>query len=84
MQGAVATAAGCAEPRAEGEAILQLSTPGAEIQAYVRKPPAARKPVGYNRAFLGAYRPNQSFYLAPVERAHLRGTPAIAVQPAGT
>jgi len=83
---AVGTAAGRAEARAEGEAVLPLSKPGAEIQAYVRKPPEMRKPVGYNRAFLDEYRPNESFYLMAAERAHLRevGTPAIAAQPAGT
>lgn len=79
-------AAGRAEAGAEGEAVLPLSKPGTEIKAYVRKPPEVRKPVGYNRAFLDAYRPNETFYLTAAERAHLRevGTPAIAPQPAGT
>ncbi len=83
---AVGAAAGRAEARAEGEAVLPLSKPGTEIKAYVRKPPEVRKPVGYNRAFLDAYRPNETFYLTAAERAHLRevGTPAIAPQPAGT
>jgi len=83
---AVGAAAGRAEARAEGEAVLPLSKPGTEIEAYVRKPPEVRKPVGYNRAFLDAYRPNETFYLTAAERAHLRnvGTPAIAPQPAGT
>lgn len=86
VQAVVGTAAGRAEARAEGEAVLPLSRPGAEIQAYVRKLPEARKPVGYNGAFLNAYWPNESFYLSAAERAHLRevGTPAIAGQPAGT
>jgi len=54
--------------------------------AYVRKPPEARKPVGYNRAFLDAYRPNVSVYLSSKERKHLRlvGTPKVAVEAAGT
>jgi len=86
VQVAVGAAAGRAEVRAEGEAVLPLSKPGTEIEAYVRKPPEARKPVGYNRAFLDAYRPNETFYLTAAERAHLRevGTRAIAPQPAGT
>jgi len=85
-QAAAGTASGRAEARAEAEAVLPLSKPGAEIQAYVRKPPEARKPVGYNRAFLESYRPNESFYLTAAERAHLSevGTPNIAAQPAGT
>jgi len=86
VQIAVGVAAGRAEARAEGEAVLPLSKPGTEIEAYVRKPPEVRKPVGYNRAFLDAYRPNETFYLTAAERAHLRevGTPAITPQPAGT
>ncbi|ESW64737.1 hypothetical protein NKL07_01620 [Mesorhizobium sp. C280B] len=59
-------AAGRAEAWAEAEAVPPLSEPGAEIQAYVRKP------IGYNRAFLESYRPNESFYLTAAERAHLR------------
>lgn len=81
-----AAAAGKAEVRAEEEALLPLSKAGKEIQGYVRRPPEARKPVGYHRAFLESYRPNESSYLSADERAHLReaGTPKIAEQPAGT
>lgn len=66
---------------------LPLSREAEGIQAYVRQPVAARKPVGYDRAFLDAYRPKQTFYLTEQERAHLRrvGTPVVATpQPAGT
>ncbi|MGE0713853.1 MAG: Fic family protein [Alphaproteobacteria bacterium] len=86
VQVAVGTAAGRPDARATGEAVLPLSKPGIRIEAYVRGPPEARKPVGYNRAFLDAYRPNETFYLAAAERTHLIaiGTPAIAPQPAGT
>ncbi len=82
---AAGVAAGRAEARAEGEALLPLSAAGREIQAYVRKPPEARKPAGYNRAFLASYRPNETFYLTAAERGHLRevGTPKIVAQPAG-
>ncbi len=70
----------------EAEIVVPLSKEGGEIQAYVRKTPEARKPVGYNRAFLDSYRPGETFYLTEAERTHLReaGTPKIAVQPAGT
>jgi len=82
----VGAATGRGEAHAEGEALLPLSAAGNEIQELVRKPIEARKPVGYNRAFLNAYRPNDTFYLSPAERKHLRaiGTPEIAEQPAGT
>ena len=48
--------------------------------------PVARKPLGYDRAFLDAYRPNASSYLSERDRAHLAavGRPQIAEQPAGT
>jgi hypothetical protein len=70
----------------KAEAVLSLSEHGAEIQKHVRRPPEARKPVGYNRAFLDSYRPNDTCYLSRAERAHLRevGRPKIAEQPAGT
>ena len=86
IEAAVGVVAERAEARAEGEALLPLSNAGAEIQVYVSRPPEARKPVGYNQAFLDAYRPNDTYYLSPAERAHLRqvGTPMIAEQPAGT
>ena len=63
-----------------------LSTAGTEIREYVSAPVAARKPVGYDRTFLDSYRPNETFYLSPTERAQLReiGAPSMAVQPAGT
>lgn len=81
---ALGVAAGTGEAR--GEALLPLSSPGTEIQKRVRQPPAARKPVGYNRAFLESYRPNESPYLTQAERSHLRevGTPRTAKRPAGT
>lgn len=73
-------AAGSAAGRAE--ALLPLSEDGAEIQRNVRQPPKAREPVGYERAFLEAYRPKESFYLSTAERAHLRevGTPSLSAR----
>ncbi|MDN5869575.1 MAG: hypothetical protein L0H73_02455 [Nitrococcus sp.] len=75
-------------PVAEGEeeAVTPLSAAGEEIHAYLRKPPAVRRPAGYIRAFLDCYRPNESFYLCAEDRAHLAkiGKPAFEAQPAGT
>ena len=68
------------------EAIPPLSQTGEEIRAYVRQRPEFRQPVGYDRAFLDSYLPNETFYLSETEGAQLRktGTPRIAEQPAGT
>jgi hypothetical protein len=79
-------AAGVARAEAQGEALLPLSKAALSIQKYVRGPIAKRKPVGYDRAFLDSYRPNESAYLSEQERKHLRevGTPKIAVETAGT
>lgn len=86
IEAADGAAEGRAEARAQGEGWMRLSEPGTEIQKYVRSPPGKRRPVGYNRFFLDSYRPNETFYLSPAERAHLRamGTPKIGEQPAGT
>ena len=68
------------------EVVPALSEAGAEIREYVRQPPAARHPVGYDRAFLDSYRPNETFYLSQAERERLHevGRPVTAGQPAGT
>ena len=65
---------------------LALSSAGAEVQEYVRQPPAARDPVGYDRAFVDSYRPNETFHLSQAERERLHeaGRPVTAGQPAGT
>jgi len=65
---------------------VPLSKQAVDIQRHVRKPLRARKPVGYQRAFLDAYRPNDTAYLSGKERARLRevGTPSSGEQPAGT
>ena len=82
----VGAAAGRAHVEAGGEALLPLSKPAAEVRDYIRRPLERRKPVGYNRAFLDSYRPNDNFYLSAAERKHLRevGNPQTAEQPAGT
>lgn len=77
-----------ASPIAEdaSEAAIPVSPAGAEIRAYLHQPPTARKPAGYNRAFLDSYHPNESFYLTAEERAHLAtvGKPVFEARPAGT
>lgn len=61
-------------PTSEANGAPPLSEGGAEILDLIRQPPAARTPVGYNRAFLDAYRPNATSYLSDAERAQLRET----------
>ena len=65
---------------------VPLSQQAAQIREHVCAPLSARKPVGYQRAFLDAYRPNDTAYLSAKECMHLRevGTPISGEQPAGT
>jgi DNA-binding transcriptional ArsR family regulator len=61
-----------AQPEAAAdEAAVRLSPESQEIRVYLRQPLAARKPVGYNREFLNAYRPGETFYLPQGARARL-------------
>src|SRR6266850_1340886 len=78
--------AGTLELEPQAAIVLPLSRAAIEIQKYLQQPISARKPVGYNREFLESYRPNETTYLSPAERARLRdtGNPNIAPQPAGT
>lgn len=71
---------------AEGETYVPISAAGKEIRDYVRQPVQNRKPVGYNREFLEAYRPNETWYLTPEIRGHLHhiGRSPAAERPAGT
>jgi hypothetical protein len=68
------------------ELLLPLSEAGREIRTYIDRPLHTRTPVGYDRTFLEAYRPNDTAYLSASQRAHLRqvGTPELPAQPAGT
>lgn len=70
----------------EATDIVPLSPEGQALLAYVRQPVAARQPVGYDRAFLDGYRPNETFYLTEAHRAHLAtiGKPQIEAAAAGT
>jgi Fic family protein len=78
--------AGEARIERQGSLFVPVSAKGTAIQEYVRQPPQARKPTGYNRKFLDRYRPNATWSLSEKEREHLRriGTPQAAEQPAGT
>jgi len=66
--------------------VVPLSEQGTELRASVRRPLAARDPVGYRHVFLDGYRPNESFYLSAGERQHLAklGRTNGTDQPAGT
>jgi DNA-binding transcriptional ArsR family regulator len=68
------------------EEAMPLSPAGKEMRTYLSQGVNARKPVGYNREFLGAYRPNATFYLSEEQRAHLAhvGRPNFQNQVAGT
>lgn len=65
---------------------IPLSADSQDILAYVDQPPEARKPVGYQRDFLDAYRPNETWYLSESLRRQLHnmGRTADVDEPAGT
>ncbi|SPK77235.1 Fic family protein (plasmid) [Cupriavidus taiwanensis] len=65
---------------------IPLSADSRDIVAYIDQPPEARKPVGYQRDFLDAYRPNVTRYLSDSLRRqlHKMGKTAQATAPAGT
>ena len=56
---------------AYGETDIAVSPEAGEIKRAVREPIQRRRPVGYERAFLDAYRPNETFYLPAATRQHL-------------
>lgn len=65
---------------------IPLSADSLDIVAYIDQPVEARKPVGYQREFLDAYRPNATWYLSESLRRQLRtmGQTGEAEAPAGT
>jgi fido (protein-threonine AMPylation protein) len=69
-----------------GETYVPLSTNGAAIRTALRRPRQERRPVGYKRAFLDGYRPNEMFYLPDDIRRRLFdiGKSPGGEQPAGT
>lgn len=69
-----------------GEVYVPLSLEGEAIRQAVREPIQNRRPVGYNRAFLDSYHPNETFYLSSKIRQWLyeMGRSPKGRQPAGT
>ena len=69
-----------------GEAYVPVSSAGLEVRAEVNRPLHERRPVGYNRAVLERYRPNQDAYLSQAQRARLHewGRTSADGRPAGT
>jgi hypothetical protein len=65
---------------------LVLSSEAIRIQRSVTAPLATRKPVGYNRAFLDAYTPNETYYLPADTRNRLAEVGRVSKDslPAGT
>jgi hypothetical protein len=74
------------QPTAETAFRIPLTRAGADIERHVRQPLQKRMPVGYQRAFLDSYRPNECFYLPEPVRADLfaHGQAVGANAPAGT
>ena len=73
--------------QASTEAYIPTSPEGAMVRSWVRAPITQRRPVGYDRAFLDAYRPNETFYIGDPERRawlHQIGGTSVANRPAGT
>ncbi len=71
---------------AANDTAISLSPAAEKIRKSVHRPIQRRNPVGYDRAFLESYRPNETFYLPASERKKLRaiGQTDLAEQPAGT
>ena len=69
-----------------GEVYVPLSPEGEVIKQAVREPIQNRHPVGYNRAFLDSYHPNETFYLSSKIRQRLyeMGRSPENQHPAGT
>ncbi len=68
------------------EIYIPITAEAALIKQAIREPIQNRQPVGYNRAFLDDYRPNDSYYLSAKNREHLAdmgGSPNSDL-PAGT
>ncbi|MCZ6724155.1 MAG: Fic family protein [Gammaproteobacteria bacterium] len=74
------------EHAAQVETYIPISPQGNIIKQAVREPIQNRIPVGYNRAFLDEYRPNDIYYLSEETRQRLldMGRSPVSHQPAGT
>lgn len=53
---------------------IPLSADSNDVLAYINQPLEARKPVGYQREFIEAYQPNQTWYLSEPLRRQLHRT----------
>ena len=75
-----------AKHEVSAEVYVPVSPGGQKVLDYVRQPIQHRKPVGYDREFLEAYRPNETAYLPPEIREHLHniGHSPNGERPAGT
>ncbi|MEA3642124.1 MAG: Fic family protein [Lamprobacter sp.] len=71
---------------ARAELYVPISPEGLAIKESVRAPIQHRQPIGYRRAFLDDYRPNETWYLPSETRQRLleMGRPPGAERPAGT
>ncbi|MDY7578242.1 Fic family protein [Herbaspirillum sp. RTI4] len=65
---------------------IPLSADSQDILGYIDQVPEARKPVAYQRDFLAAYQPNDTYYLSASLRRqlHTMGKTADVDEPAGT
>jgi len=83
---AVAQARARASDVVHAEIVIPLSPAAKELEALVRQPLVLRQPVGYNRAFLDSYRPNETHYLDQSLRDELlsHGLAVSSQDPAGT
>ena len=77
---------GDAKSEGRGEVYIPISPEAKAIKQAVREPIQNRNPVGYNRAFLDEYRPNDTFYLSAETRQRLleMGRSPDGLRPAGT
>jgi hypothetical protein len=68
------------------ESYVPISAEGEQIRQYVRRSIQERRPVGYERALLEGYHPNQTYYLSHEIRTHLMqlGSRVDETRPAGT
>jgi len=77
---------GVAEPTGEYGEQIALSADSRDILAHVRTPWRERPDVHYDRSFLDAYQPNESYYLSASLRyqLHRMGKPLDEEAPTGT
>ena len=73
IQGSAAITEADDTMHATGEVYVPISSKSGALRELVRRPITQRHPVGYDRALLDNYRPNETFYLNDAEwRARLR------------